>query len=162
VETGVAFYKAIMRTFLLLLIPLVFTGCLTVPPMAPVDLLQPGWTVREGQAVWCVKRGEPEIAVEIVLATRPDGREFVQLTKNPFPLAVAQATTNSWEVRLPTENKRYSGRGEPPARLILLYIPKVLAGESPPKGWTWQVLPENGWRLENRESGESLEGFFTK
>jgi hypothetical protein len=127
--------------------------------MPPVDLLEPGWTVREGQAVWRMQGGN-ELAGEILIAMRADGREFVQFTKNPFPLAVAQATTNTWEVQLPTENKRYAGHGLPPARLIFLYLPKVLAGQPPPKGWTWQRLPDNNWRLENRATGERLEGFL--
>jgi hypothetical protein len=127
-----------------------------------VNLQETGWTVHDGQAVWRMKGGGREIAGEILLATRPDGREFVQFSKNPFPLAVAQATAHSWEVQLPTENKRYSGHGRPPARLIFLYLPRVLAGQPPPRGWTWQRLPENGWRLENRASGEMLEGYFSQ
>jgi hypothetical protein len=151
-----------MLRFLLLFIPLALAGCRALPPMSPVDLREPAWTIHEGQAVWRAKTGQPEIAVEILLAARPDGREFVQLTKNPFPLAIAQANTNGWEVQLPTENKTYSGRGRPPARLFFLYLPKILAGQPPPKGWTWLPLPDNAWRLENRGTGEKLEGFFNR
>ncbi|MDB6056500.1 MAG: hypothetical protein JWO95_344, partial [Verrucomicrobiales bacterium] len=68
-------------------------GCRTMKPLPPANLKEPGWTVREGQAVWKRKASEPEIAGEILLATRSDGRAFVQFSKNPFPLVIAQSTT---------------------------------------------------------------------
>jgi len=151
-----------LRVLLFLVIPLAFSSCETVPPLAPVNLQEPGWTLREGQAVWRMKRGGREIAGEILLATRPDGQVFVQFSKNPFPLMVAQAARDTWQVEVPTQNKHYSGHGRPPARLIWLCLPRVLAGEPPPKNWSWQRLPDNGWRLENPATGESLEGYFSQ
>ncbi len=127
-------------------------GCHSVPRLAPVNLKEGGWTVREGQGVWQAKKGR-EVAGEILLATSKDGRAFVQFSKNPFPLIIAQSTTNTWEVEIPTQNKRYSGRGLPPARLTWLYLPRVLSGQPPPKGWSWKTLENNGGRLENRAKG---------
>jgi hypothetical protein len=86
----------------------------------------------------------------------------VQFSKNPFPLVVAQSTSKTWQVETPTENKFYSGRGKPPARLIFLYIPRLLAGEPAPKGWTYERLPDNAYRLVNNQNGESLEVYFTQ
>src|SRR5262249_22496427 len=86
-------------------------GCHFMPP---ANLTEPGWRVREGQAVWRAKREAPEIAGEILLATRSDGRTFVQFTKTPFPFLIGQTTTNRWQAELPTENRRYSGPGIPP------------------------------------------------
>jgi hypothetical protein len=151
-----------LKACLFFLMLVCLSGCLTVPPLAPVNLQEPGWSVREGQAIWRMKRDAPEIAGEILIATRPDGWEFVQFSKNPFPMMVAQGTTNAWQVEVPIENKRYSGRGQPPARLILLYLPRVLGGQPPPKGWSWQKLENNGWRLENGSTGEMLEGYLGK
>jgi hypothetical protein len=131
-------------------------------PLPPANLKEPGWTVREGQAVWRRQRSEPEIAGEILVATRPDGRALVQFTKNPFPLLTAQSTSKGWQVEAPTENKFYSGHGKPPGRLIFLYLPRLLAGEHPPKGWTYQKTPENSYRLENQTRGESLEVYFNE
>src|SRR5437660_1653021 len=96
------------------------SGCQTLPPFSPLDLQEPGWRVREGQAVWKRQRRAPEVAGEIIVATRPNGQAFVQFSKNPFPLLIAQTAADAWEVQLPTENKRYSGRGQPPARLLAL------------------------------------------
>jgi hypothetical protein len=135
-------------------------GCRTLPPLPASDFKQPGWTVREGQAVWRQKRGSPEIAGDILLATRADGRAFVQFNKTPFPLVIAQRTANAWEIESPAQNVRYAGRGKPPKRMIFLYLPDVLSGGPTPKGWTWQPLEDKRWRLENPRSGEYLEGYF--
>ena len=86
---------------------------------------------------------------------------MAEQVKNPFPLVVAQSTTNTWQVETPTDNKRYSGRGRPPARLIFLYLPRALANEPLPQNWLWQKR-DGGGRLENRANGESLEVYFTQ
>src|SRR5438552_18881541 len=85
-------------------------GCQTIPPLPPVDLSAPGWTVRQGQALWRPKKNAPEIAGELLVAQR-DGQAFVQFTKTPFPFVIAQASTNGWQLELPTQNKRYGGHG---------------------------------------------------
>ncbi len=130
-------------------------------PLPAANLQEPGWTVREGQAVWKRKASEPEIAGEIIVGTRTDGRAFVQFSKNPFPLLTAQSTSKGWQVQSHTDNKFYSGHGKPPTRLIFLYVPKMLAGEPAPKGWTYEKLGD-GYKLENHRSGESLEVYFTQ
>src|SRR5258706_6902914 len=150
------------RLLWLLLLVLCGSGCATIPPLPPANLKDQVWKVREGQAVWKAKRDAPEIAGEILVATRPDGRAFVQFTKTPFPFVIAQATTNSWQIESPTQNRRYSGPGRAPARLIWLQLPAALTGRPPPKPWSWRRLENNGWLLENGKSGESLEGYFTQ
>ena len=137
-------------------------GCATVPALPPANLKDSAWTVHEGQAVWKAKRDAPEMAGEILVATQPDGRAFVQFTKTPFPFVIAQTTTNSWQIESPVQNKRYSGPGRPPARLIWLHLPIALTGRPPPEPWSWRRLENNGWKLENRKTGESLEGYFTQ
>jgi hypothetical protein len=107
-----------------------------------------------------MKRDAPEIAGEVLLAHRADGRAFIQFTKTPFPFLIAQSTTNRWQLELPTQNRRYSGPGKPPKRLIWLYLPNVLSGAVPPKGWSWQNLEGGPWRLENEKTGEMLEGYL--
>lgn len=58
-------------------------------------------------------------------------------------------------------NKTYSGPGKPPARILWLWLPRCLAGETPPKKLSWQQLDKDSWRLENRATGESLEGYLS-
>jgi hypothetical protein len=143
---------------LLLLLPAV-AGCRSLPPLPPVNLSQPGWTVRQGQAVWRPAGTTTEVAGEILVATSTNGAAFLQFSKTPFPLVVAQLSSNDWQIEFSTENKRFSGRGNPPSRLIWLWLGRMLLGEPPPKNWSWR-LDNNGWRLENRATGEAVEGYF--
>jgi len=143
----------------LLLLTVVLTGCSTAP-FHPVDLQQPGWKVYQGQAVWQRPQAAPDIAGDVLLALRPTGDAFVQFGKNGFPLLVAQSAPNHWQVELPTQNQRYSGGGLPPRRLLILYLPRALEGQALPAGWAWSTSTNGGWRLENRRSGEYLEGYF--
>ena len=145
---------------LLCCLSLCAAGCRLLPTLPPANLSEPGWHIREGQAVWRMKRDAPEIAGEVLLAINADGRAFVQFTKTPFPFLIGQSTTNRWQVELPTQNRRYSGPGKPPTRLIWLYLPRMLAGNPPPKNWSWQQLEASRWRLENAKTGELIEGYF--
>jgi hypothetical protein len=138
------------------------TACRTAQQLPPLNLTESGWTTRQGQAVWRSKKGAPEISGELILATHTDGRSFVQFTKTPLPFVVAQTGTNFWQAQFVPNNKIYSGHGQPPARLVWLQLPRCLLGITPPKPWSWQRLENHGWRLENRFSGELLEGYFTE
>lgn len=141
-------------------IALILTGCASlVSSLPPANLKEPGWTIHQGQAVWRLEHGSREIAGEVMVATRPDGNAFVQFSKNPFALVIARENSCQWQVEFPPQNKHYAGRGKPPLRLIWLYLPRVLEGQPPPKGWTWQH-DATGWRLANGTTGEALEGFF--
>ena len=150
------------RSFAVILVVILFgTGCRSLPPLPPVNLSEPGWTLKEGQAVWRSKRNAPEIAGEIMVATGKDGGTFVQFTKTPFPFIIARTQTNSWQLEVPTRNKRYAAAGHPPERIIWFHLPQALAGLELQKPWSWQAK-ENQWRLENRSTGQSLEGYFVR
>ena len=138
---------------------LALVGCQTTAPLPQVNLAEPGWKVLQGQAVWRPEHGTREIAGDLIVATGPADRSFVQFSKSPFPLVIAQGTANRWSIEFPPQNKHYAGRGKPPLRLIWLYLPRVLAGEPPPKGWIWRADAAQ-WHLENTATGESLEGYF--
>ena len=152
--------ETINRLFLVCASALVLAACRTTP-LPQVNLHEPGWTLREGQAIWKRNKASPEVAGELLLATRLNGSAFVQFTKTPFPMIVAQRTTNRWQIEIPIQNKRFSGPGSPPKRLIWLYLPGLLAGEPPPKNWSWTPLPDNSWRLENSGTGELLQGYLS-
>jgi len=187
---GIRFFRAVVRgrgrprSFLgsALALMLFGPGCRSLPPLPPANFAEPGWTVREGQAVWRAKRGAPEIAGEILVAvygnssgtifpevtgevgnpSHRDCRTFVQFTKTPFPFVIARTETNSWQIEMPVQNNRYSGHGHPPSRVIWFLLPRVIEGSPPPKGWSWQAGKDNRWRLEERSTGDSLEGYFTQ
>jgi hypothetical protein len=145
----------------LALVFLLLTGCQTAPRLPRVDLAQPGWTTRQGQAVWRERTGEPEIAGELLVATRADGACLVEFTKTPLPMIVLQTTTNAWQFQYVPANRTYSGRGAPPTRVaVWLHLARCLAGSPPPKLWQWNVQTKNSWRLANPYSGEFLEGYL--
>jgi len=136
-------------------------GCLSLHPLPKADISQPGWTVRQGQAVWKPPGPKsPEIAGDLLLATRADGSAFVQFTKTPFPFAIAQISSNHWQLEIPPRNKRYTARGKPSGRIIWFQLVNALTGKPLAKGWTWNDSGTN-WQLKNT-SGESLEGFLSQ
>lgn len=144
------------------LIVFIQAGCASLTrSLPPVNLQEPGWVVHQGQAVWKLPRSKQDIAGELTVALGPDGRSFLQFSKTPFPLVIGQTTANRWQIEFPPQNKRYAGSGSPPRRAMWLYLPRVLAGKSPPAHWSWSNSNGN-WRLSNPMTGESLEGFFAQ
>jgi hypothetical protein len=136
-------------------------GCHTVKPLAPADLGAPGWYVRQGQAVWRPSRSRPEIAGELLVASRPNGDSLVQFTKTPFPIVLARTSGEHWQIQFGPDARTFGGRGIPPARFIWPRLAACLtSGAAPPKRWTFWSKPDGAWRFENRSTGETLEGFL--
>lgn len=136
-------------------------GCQTAPPLPPADLQAPGWEVRHGQALWSPRRDAEGIAGEILIAIQKDNRTLVQFSKTPFTIIAAGVGPNSWELEVPTQGKHYSHRGTPPDRVIWFQMLRAIAAEDLPRPWSWTSPDSDGsWRLENKSSGESLEGYF--
>lgn len=133
-------------------------GCRTSRLLPPVDLQQPGWQIAQGQAVWKPTRSRPSLAGELLLATNANGDFFVQFDKVPFPLATAQVVSNEWQIRFGTGEHAWRGRGEPPARFVWFQLPHALRAEPLPRDWKFERLGAEIWRIENRRTGESLEG----
>jgi hypothetical protein len=147
-------------TGLSLLLLLTLTACRTVS-LPPVNFSEPGWSLHQGQAVWRPRRDAPEIAGELLAATRADGSAFAQFTKTPFPFAIAQMTATGWKIEFPPQNKHYSAPSTPPARIVWFQLANALAGKPLAKNWSW-TKSEAGWYLENSSTGESLEGYFAQ
>ena len=139
---------------------LIFTGiagCASLPALPPVDLHQPDWTILEGQAVWRRDRHSPEIAGDILVATKTDGSAFVAFTKTPFTMVLAQRRPDVWQIESPSNKSRWTGRGEPPARLLWFKLPFVARGDAPARGWSVKSQSPQNWRLESDSNGESVE-----
>ncbi len=142
-----------------LLILIDFAGCISAPPLPKVDLSEPGWVIREGQAVWRPPHKAAEIAGDLQVATKKDGSVFVQFTKTPLPFAIAQTTPSGWQIEFPTQNRRFAAHGSPPARIVWFQLADALAGKPLSKNWFWKSAGDN-WQLTNSSSGESLEGYL--
>jgi len=149
-----------LRVILTLLLAVFVTGCRTSTPMPPADFSGGGWQVRQGQALWKPSASRPELAGELLFATRTNGDCFVQFDKIPFPLAVAQIKGDEWHIRFGTGKYAWRGRGEPPGRFVWFQLPRALASQPLAIHWKFESAGES-WRLENGRTGESLEGSFT-
>jgi hypothetical protein len=149
--------------FYLLFLPLLWLlhgpGCASAPPTRPIDLSAPGWTVRQAQAVWQPSSDKPEITGDVVLSTHPSGAAYLQFSK-ALPIATARHDADSWEIEFPPENKRFSGRGEPPRRFVWLQLLRALDGERISDRWQLSHPSEMFIALEDEHTGERLQVHF--
>ncbi len=136
-------------------------GCMTAPDKTLFAASGPGWTVRQGQAIWRPGLNHPELAGEIVLAQNPDGQSSLQFTKTLLPVVLAQTTKTDWLIQFPSQRLGFSGHGPPPQRFTWLYLAAGLGGKTLPGNFQFTRSPDGGWRLENTRNGESIEGFLS-
>jgi hypothetical protein len=132
-----------------------------VGPLPSANINQPGWALRQGQAIWKARASSPELAGELIMATRNNGESFVQFTKTPLPFVVARTTTNAWQIEFVPQNRTFSGPGQPPARLLWLHLPKCIVGHCDHKKIQLTRLPNGNQLLQNQSSHESIEFYFT-
>jgi hypothetical protein len=137
----------------------VIVGCQSLPPDAPINLTEPGWSVRHGQAVWRRGAGDEGLAGELIVATHPDGRALVQFLKTPVVLVTARTSADRWRI-VAAPDYRLEGYGSPPSRALWLHVAKFLGGAPPPGRWAWERRADDSWWLENHTTGERLEGFL--
>ncbi len=135
-------------------------SCRTAAPLPPADLSTPGWHVISGQALWKASRQHVELAADLMFATNSTGDYLVQLTKDPFPLVTAEVVGGQWQIQFQAGLYSRSGHGAPPARFPDFQLPQVLRGGAPGADWRFEWVNTNAWRLENPETGETLEGAF--
>jgi len=135
-------------------------GCQTIRAISPVNLAEPGWQVRQGQAVWQMPGKRPELAGDLTLAINPDGRCFLEFAKGPFPFVRAKCGAARWEVEFPSERRGFAGGGAPPRRLAWLQVCLGLAGKEPRGPWHFERRADGSWRLDNPRNRESVEGYL--
>jgi hypothetical protein len=135
-------------------------SCRTTAPLPPVNLSEPGWTLRQGQALWRSKQDAPEIAGEIIFARHPSGRTLLQLTKNPLPFVAAQTRGAEWQIEFVPQRRRFSGRGTPTTRLLWVHLARALNGVKPPAPLRFDQVEPHGFTLENLKTGERITGFL--
>jgi hypothetical protein len=140
---------------------LLFAACASPGGGAPpVDLSAPGWTVRQGQALWQPDHDKPEIAGDVVLSTHPSGGSYIQFSKTLPILSARIQPGGRWEFENTSENKRYSGGGTPPKRIVWLQFLRVLEGQEISGRWTVARPSPDFVSLENEFSGERLQVRF--
>ena len=148
-----------MRGYLGVLITAVFLlGCATTPPLGPVDLAAPGWQLRQGQAIWKPGNEAPELVGDLILATHPTG-SYIAFSKT-LPIVTARWEGNRWEAEFAPQDKRYSGRGNPPKKIVWFNLLKGLEGRELPDDWIYSEGADNSLVVLNHKSGERLEIHF--
>ena len=135
-------------------------GCRSIGTITPINLSEPGWDVRQGQAVWQMPGDRPELAGEVILATNADGRCFIEFAKSPFPLVRAKCGNSRWEIEFPPQKLFFAGGGMPSARLAWLHVCRGLAGEEVRAPWHFERSAHGSWRLDNTRSKETVEGYI--
>jgi len=144
----------------LLLIIGLSTSCHTEVALGPANLSGSGWRVRQGQAVWKPTRSRPELAGEFLLATNASGDFFAQFAKPPFTLVVARSEGDRWQIEFGSGGYSRRGQGRRPGRFAWFQLPAALAGTRVGDDWRLDHPAVNSWRMENRRTGERLEGVF--
>jgi hypothetical protein len=135
-------------------------SCRTIAPLPAVNLSEPGWTLRQGQALWRTKRDAPEIAGEIIFATHQSGRTLLQLTKNPLPFVTVQTSGDLWQIEFVPQQRRFSGKGSPPRRLPWVHLARALQGTNPPPPLVFKKDGPDNFTFENPDTGETISGFL--
>ena len=144
----------------LLLFSALWGACRVAPIVGPLDLQAPGWSIRQGQAVWIRQRGDEAVAGELLFATRTDGACFLHFAKPPFTLATASSDANGWSAEDPPAGRHFAGRGPPPGRFVWFALADALR-EQPVEGrWLFQPRGDADWCLTNAATGEGLEGYL--
>ena len=100
------------------------------------------------------------MAGDLLLVTNVNGDFFVQFSKSPFTVATAELSHGAWQIEFGADKYRRSGHGKPPAMFSWFDLPRALEGLPTPSRWKYAPQPDGGWRLENKRSGETLEGRF--
>ena len=143
----------------------VVIGCTSLTRMPPADLSEPGWNLRHGQVVWKPDREKPEIAGEIVFATRLGRETLLQFIKTPFPLVLARTTSNHWHIAF--QERSVGGRGEPPERIGWFQLMRAFGRESIHPDWRCRKVADTGSSgplttvaIENPATGETLSGYL--
>jgi hypothetical protein len=138
----------------------IVSGCRTLDPLPPADFSTPGWHVQSGQAIWKPSASRPEVVGDLLLATNVNGNFFIQYSKIPFPLVMAQVSGERWQIQFGADQYSWHGRGTPPSRFGWFQFPAALRGATLGNNWQFSRPETNSWRLQNAHTGESLEGEF--
>jgi hypothetical protein len=67
---------------------------------------------------------------------------------------------DEWQIEFGSGDHSWNGCGEPPSRFAWFQLRLALASTPLSRDWQFEYAGTNAWRLENRRTGESLEGAF--
>ena len=140
----------------LALIVATVVGCATAR-FPEADLSSVGWTVRTGQAVWRPGSDRPPVAGEVILARHTNGDVLVNFSKPPLSIFTARTVGPRWSLDIVAEARSHAGRGSPPRRFVWFFLPQILDGSAPPRGWTVTDTAVGALRLQHLARGETID-----
>jgi hypothetical protein len=134
-------------------------GCRSTPWPGPANFNEPGWTLRQGEAVWQRDEKQPGVAGELLVAMHLDGRSVIEFSKAPLPLVTARRTTNFWRIEFMGGRRARAGRGLPSPRFLWLHLPDAIAGRRS-DDWQFEARPEGRWQFLGVGTTERIEGIL--
>ena len=154
-------FLSAMPLVLTVIVLTTLAGCSSLPPQPAMDLTEPGWVIREGQAAWLPKPDATAIRGSLRVAMHWNGRSVVQFNTSTGLLVSAQSTTNEWQVQFAAQNKLVAGRGKASQKYVWLQLPEGLLGNSAEET-DWIMTRDRGvpWSFKNDLTGETLEGLL--
>jgi hypothetical protein len=145
--------------FLLVFAGVGFSACRTARPLPVVDAAQPGWRTLQFPALWRPPgRDAPEIAGDLFLTQHADGRALIHFAKAPLPSVTAWRGVADWQIEFQPQRRSAWGKGPPPTRFVLFWVPAALSGgQAPPQiSVETPTQPTPVVRLRHRQTGETL------
>lgn len=135
------------------------SACRSARPLPVVDAAQPGWRLQHVPALWRPPgKDAPELAGDLFLTQHRDGRALIHFSKPPLPSVTAWRGPGEWQIEFQPQQRGAAGKGAPPPRFLLLWVPEALAGAPLPPQILRETLPgqTNVTRLRHRQTGETL------
>lgn len=139
---------------------LVLAGCVSRPLAPPMKLTEGDWVIRQGTATWTPRPGQPSVAGNLVIGMTVDGRALVQFSMpTNGTLALAQFTTNYWQVQFPPQKKSSTGGRSLPDKFLWLQLPAGLLGNTAKAtDWIFSRQRDQTFVFRHEVTGERLEG----
>lgn len=149
-----------LRVAVFALVAMLLPGCVSRPLAPPMSFTGGDWVIRQGTATWTSRPGQAAIPGNLVVAMTVDGRALVQFsTPTDGTLALAQFTTNYWQVQYPPQGKSSTGGRSLPDKLLWLQLPAGLLGNTTQEtDWIFSRQRDQTFVFRHEVTGERLEG----
>lgn len=130
-------------------------GCAPIH-MPKIDLSEPQWDVRNGQALWKQPSGGMQLTGDLLVAENPRGDMYISLTKSLIPIFMARTWERTWSIDFVARGQSHQGRGKPPSRRFVWFaLPDILQGQAPPPPWT-VTRKGSQYRIADVRTGEEI------
>jgi|GEM_PF-1343995 len=159
-ERSVLYWKQVVN-YCLAVFLLACVSCASTS-FSKLDTKQPGWQIRQGEVTWKPSKRHAEVLGEFVLAFDGRGESCIEFSKAMLPIVTTQISTTNWQIQFNSKSLSFKGTGVPSERFGWLQLPGALEHNKLPNKWKYMEKIDGTWKLENRKSGEVIEGRFNQ